>query len=217
MIKLKKLVNEALSTSEADLLLRKYGVKNASSLSKRDLKKAWLALTKIHHPDKEGGHSEKMKDINSAYDVLKTASPSSSEKNKWGFTGDASSTNEKDINYVKRKAWELSGMPTPTMANEYTFWNWDGRFFRGVVTVTCLPEAFFEISELVVNWDDHFKSVAVFVIRKSETHGNGERPRNVYLVNLRGQKVAPKAYEFTAFNSNPGNDRNFTRELEKSL
>ena len=46
----------------------------AKDASQEELRKAWLALARKHHPDKTGGHKgseEKLKIINEAYDTLK--------------------------------------------------------------------------------------------------------------------------------------------------
>ena len=46
----------------------------AKDASEDDIRKAWLALARKHHPDKTGGHKgseEKLKVVNEAYDTLK--------------------------------------------------------------------------------------------------------------------------------------------------
>ncbi len=46
----------------------------AKDVSQDDLRKAWLALARKHHPDRTGGHKgaeDKLKAINEAYDTLK--------------------------------------------------------------------------------------------------------------------------------------------------
>lgn len=41
-----------------------------------------------------------------------------------------------DYNFIKKKAWEISGSnPTPTKSDEYTFWNFDGRYGCGSFTI----------------------------------------------------------------------------------
>lgn len=121
------------------------------------------------------------------------------------------SDNPQNINYIKKQAWEMSGNPTPAKRNEYTFWNWDGSYFRGVVTVYAKYDAdiLFKISEMVVKWDTPHKSIAVFFF-------NGAEPRRLFLINVRGKKADPvEEFEHNSFNNNPGNDKDFVNYLRK--
>jgi hypothetical protein len=70
MIRLKDILLEGMTPDVADTIFSKFGVKNASSLDKGELKNYYIALVKKHHPDK-GGKDEDMRFINAAYDVLK--------------------------------------------------------------------------------------------------------------------------------------------------
>lgn len=206
MIKLKGLIIERLSPKEAEDIFRKFGVNNALSLPKPELKKKYKELVLKHHPDK-GGKNANMQIINAAFDVL------SKDGGKSFSTPDDSyaSTDETNIDYVKRKAWEISGKPPQTPQYECTFWNWDGSFFRGVFTVYATPEKLFEISQMMVKWDNYFKSVAVFV-------GFPNHKNSILLVNLRGEDVNPrKWFTHDSFNRNPGNDQEFVRMLRKEL
>ena len=69
----------------ADAIFSQFGVKNASSLEKGELKKYYVALVRKHHPD-AGGSDEDMRYINAAYDVLKDAEPpdTSEPADLWG-------------------------------------------------------------------------------------------------------------------------------------
>lgn len=133
-----------------------------------------------------------------------------------GWSGGASpmddySDSPQNINYVKKQAWEMSGQPTPSKKNEYTFWNWDGSYFRGVVTVYAKQDTdiLFKISEMVVKWDNFHKSVAVFFF-------NGAEPKRLFLINVRGKKADPvEEFEHNSFNNNPGNDKDFVNYLRK--
>jgi curved DNA-binding protein CbpA len=84
MIKLKTLIFESLSPIEAEQIFRRYGIPNASSLSKDELKKAWRELSKSFHPDKNPLKKDEMnlamQWINSAYSVLNNLTQSSSNK-----------------------------------------------------------------------------------------------------------------------------------------
>ena len=74
MIRLKDMLIEGMTPMVADTIFAKFGVKNASSLDKGELKKYFIALVKRHHPD-VGGSNDEMRYINAAYDVLKTPKP----------------------------------------------------------------------------------------------------------------------------------------------
>ena len=117
----------------------------------------------------------------------------------------------RDLNYCKKAAWETSGRPKPEEKNEWTIWNWDGSYFRGVFSVFAVPEKLFEISQMMVRWDwDSGKSMAVFA-----THATD--PNNVvYLINHRGKEVFKK-YEHESSNRNPGNDHQFVEYLRTNL
>lgn len=67
-----KQLKEEMSSYEAEDIFEKYGVKGAGLMSPDQLKKAYYKLAVKHHPDK-GGSPEVMKNINSAYDVLKNS------------------------------------------------------------------------------------------------------------------------------------------------
>jgi curved DNA-binding protein CbpA len=85
MIKLKTLIFESISPSEAEQIFSRYGVPNVSKLSKDELKKSWRELSKTFHPDKNPSKKDEMnlamQWINSAYSVLSNSpQKSSSEK-----------------------------------------------------------------------------------------------------------------------------------------
>ena len=63
---------EGMTPDVANTIFAKFGVKDASSLDKGELKNYYIALVKKHHPD-AGGSDEDMRYINAAYDVLKDA------------------------------------------------------------------------------------------------------------------------------------------------
>jgi hypothetical protein len=225
MIKLKpfivKILLEAMSPAQANSIFSKYGVKNAASLDTNTLKREWLKLVKQYHTDISDKDPNALKDINAAYDVLKTRSsaPSdfhndfqthSSARDLWQPDDRAMpdpNPKKPNINYYLKLAWEISGKPH----TKYTFWNWDGQHFRGSFTVYTNLLHWFEVSKLLVEWDNHFESRAVFVSDPRESNV-------IYLINHRGNRVRPpKKFEHESFNRNPGNDRAFERRLEKEL
>jgi len=116
-----------------------------------------------------------------------------------------------DLNFCKKTAWEISGRPPFDKDHEYTFWNWDGNFFRGVFSVYAIPEKLFDISKMMVEWDSWNHSAAVFVTQKT-------KPNKIYVVNVKGNKIdPPRELEHDSFNSNPGNDNSFVNILRKEF
>ena len=116
-----------------------------------------------------------------------------------------------DLNFCKKTAWEISGKPPCNKDNEYTIWNWDGNFFRGVFSVYAVPEKLFEISKMMQEWDSWINSTAVFFTKKNDSN-------RIYLVNLRGKEInPPKEFEHESFNANAGNDQSFVNFLRKNL
>ena len=113
-----------------------------------------------------------------------------------------------NVNYYKKKAWEISGKPPCTSDHEYTLWNWDGNYFRGNFSVFAVPSKLYEISHMMIEWDD-FKSIAVFYTKKTND------PHSITLINLRGEKHIVD-FNHESFNKNPGNDQNFVQMLRRS-
>lgn len=228
MIKLSKyirmLLESKMTLSLANKIFSDLGYPNASNMPKEKLRAAWADLSIHHHPDK-GGNVETMQNINSAYDLLKSTSISSfgdmdkhdqenDELETWQTDDRAmrdSNPKKPDINYYKKTAWILSGKPEPSDKNKYTFWNWDGYYLRGVFTVYTTPAYWYEVSNLMVEWDKHYRSKAVFV---SDPKVNNI----VYLVNKHGKKVdPPQPIEHESFNANPGNDWSFINRMRKEI
>ena len=125
------------------------------------------------------------------------------------FSSDIYNKTFRDLNFCKKTAWEISGKPPFDKNHEYTFWNWDGHFFRGVFSVYAVPEKLFDISKMMVEWDNQNESAAVFVTQKN-------KPNKIYVVNVKGHKIdPPREFEHNSFNSNPGNDNSFINMLRK--
>lgn len=122
-----------------------------------------------------------------------------------------------DINYLKKQAWEISGKPKPSKENEYSIMDWDGFYFRCSFSVYAIPSELFKISEMMVKWDNHYRSAAVFYQKKTDT-------KTIYLINLGGKKVdtvqnpsySPGTpFQHNSFNGNPNNDKEFLQYLRK--
>lgn len=213
-----------MSSGTAVQIFKDFGVSNVLSLSHEELKSMWQDLVKKYHPDK-GGKNIDMQWINAAYDVLKIGDWKHDKTGGW--KPDATRTgqdpvsdnpvqdNPKDLRYVRRKAWEMAGMPSSN-ACVYQFWNWDGNFFHGEVEAYGLPTTLFKVSKLVADWAD--SSVAVFFTKKSDFSGLEEMTRRIYLINVRGKEVSPiRGFEFESINNNPGNDKSFINSLRNLL
>lgn len=83
VIRLKDMLLEGMTPDVANTIFSKFGVKNASSLDKGELKNYYIALVKKHHPD-AGGSDEEMRYINAAYDVLsKSPKATTSDAKYW--------------------------------------------------------------------------------------------------------------------------------------
>lgn len=248
---MKKLIREALrllvektTLHQAEAVFAKYGVPNASSLSKEKLNVAYKKLARKYHPDINPINSEIISRINDARDVLLahvgrhkydsysshrtqsnrngsydrndvTSHPSFHDYEPWswaGYSGGIPNSDTirsgADINYFKKKAWEISGRPTPSKNNEYTFWNFDGHYSRGVFSVYAVPETLFEISKMMIEWDNFNRSRAVLFSH----HGD------FYVINVGGKEVdPPHPMKHDSFNRNAFNDRYFVAELERFI
>lgn len=259
MIKLLSLLFEGMNPDQANHIFARHGISAASSLSKKDLKMAWMKLVKTHHPD-TGGKDIDMRYINAAYDVLKNIAQEKktnythqSNKDTWDFKKKKSKKREYDdnwkydeypfrkdpkvplwawagwsggyppngtytdvpnnMNYVKRKAWEMSGKPSSIKQNEYRFWDWDGSQFRQAISVYAKDDAdiLFRISELVMAWGSTHTIGSVFFQKVID-------PRNLFLINIRGKRIDPmKEFEHDSFNANPSHDQDFVEYLRKNI
>jgi hypothetical protein len=113
-----------------------------------------------------------------------------------------------DLNFFKKRMWELSGKSR----QEWTIWNFDGTYFRGVVTVYGSASIFDEMAKAMYEWDRFYKKRAIFVTRKED--------KNVItLIWADDKSYAKEPIEFTheSFNANPGNDQDFVRQLPAML
>lgn len=225
-IRLRTLLLEKLSVSDAEKIFADYGVPHATRIDKDKLTKLYKLLVTKHHPDR-GGNTKDMQYINAAWDVLKRLSPSrpidpttnrSKDIEPWAWAGYSGGIPPRDdvggpgdLNYYKKKAWEISGKPEPRKENEYTFWGWDGNYFRGVFSVFAVPKTLFEVSEMMVEWQGFFHITAVFYSQR-------DNPHSIFLINLNGKEIdPPREFEHESFNSNPGNDRSFVYYLRSHL
>ena len=201
-------------------------------------------ITKVHrrliqkqHPD-VGGSLEIAKDLNQARDVLRgkqRPSPTRpgpgpghsgwrrqppGETPTWAWAGYSGGLppssniyreNYRDLNYIKKRMWELSGKSK----REYTVWQYDGTFFRGVFSVYGSREIFDEMAKAMTIWGSSgnpYDTRAIFVNEKNDG-------RKLYLIYLDGNFLGDNPILFThdSFNMNPGNDAIFVRNLPIEL
>ena len=119
-----------------------------------------------------------------------------------------------DINYCKKKIYEKATELSSEKPERYTFWPWDGIYFRASFTAFCNKDAVGFAGEVMEKWSksDGNKVIAVFYIPVAFNSN-----RQVYLVRLYGLNVTGKGIVETheSFNANPGNDQKFVREMRR--
>lgn len=217
------MVTEEMSPDEAKAVFRRYGAKNPD-IAPEKLRSTWIGLVQRYHPDRTGGSSEALSRINSAYDVLKNQGKAASGQAKeptsrqpaWQ-TDDRSSYNGiaredyTDLNWFKKRMWELSNQSK----TKYTVWAFDGRHFRGTVTVFGSRDTYREMAHAMVHHitkgANSYHVEAVFV--QEESHSDV-----IILVWQNGKDVRPPVpLEHESPNSNPSNDQIFMDMLPQTL
>jgi curved DNA-binding protein CbpA len=193
--------------------------------SPEKIKAARNKLIRKHHSDVNSGDDEAAKLINASYDVLKHGyqagfndrpfRPQPSEERNAPWQTDErgscriSRENYSDINYFKKRMWELSNHSR----KKYTIWAFDGRFFRGCLTVFGSPEIFNQMARAMVIWNgsgNPYATRAVFVQKN--------RDPNLYLIYLDKKMISPPIQmEHDSFNMNPANDMIFMHRLPERL
>jgi hypothetical protein len=198
----------------------------------KGLKAAYRRLAVLHHPDR-GGDGRTMALINTAYHVLSQraeAPPASNgaapprperypgETPPWAWAGYAgggltpsakiSKPSYTDLNFVKKRMWELSGGST----EEWNLDSFNGRIFCGAFTVYGSPAIFDEMARATVEGDRYNRVRAVFASRRAA------EARELLLIWSDGiMHEPPIPMEHHSWNSNPANDLDFVRNLPKLL
>jgi len=120
-----------------------------------ELRHAWIMLAKQYHvrAARDDTHERAMAEINAAYDLLK-ANPEKAKSGGvttddprirgvcvWAWAGHSGTglppsdrietADERDINYVKRRIWQLSGHSK----EQWSIWSFDGRRFMPPLAV----------------------------------------------------------------------------------
>lgn len=234
------ILTESLSYSDAVKIFQKYSGENVTNFSQNELNSLKRKLILKYHPDKNPNRQTEMtiisSEINAAYDILKNKieKPKDSfdytshftkqkkydykDEDEWSWAGHSggipNSTSGWDqvgnLNYYKKKSWEISGKPKRSPLTEYTFYPFDGNFFRNSITVLAVEDKLFEISNFVIEWNKFYNIKAVFYRRMADA------PNIIYLINNNGEEVIPpKKFEHRSFNLNPSNDPNFEKYLRQ--
>lgn len=168
-----------------------------------------------YHREEPADYEERMKQRKQRFNDYmkhKQSSDQKSGKSDWsqaGWSGGMpyssdGSDRPGDLNYYKKKAWEISGKPPTTKEYEYTFCPFDGTYFRAGFSVYAIQSKLFEISQMVQEWEKYHKFIAIFYRKIDST---------AYLINLRGKEVNPPK-EFEDFDTN---DSLFIKYLSKNL
>ncbi len=116
-----------------------------------------------------------------------------------------------DLNFIKKSMWELSG----SSESEYTIWGFDGLLFRGRVAVFGSPKIFNYMADAMITWltkgSHRYECRAVFA--------HEEASGDLYLIYAGGKHYgdSPVKMKQYSFSLNPGNDRDFVRELPELL
>lgn len=180
--------------------------------SLNDIKSAYRSKVLKHHPDR-GGSEEMMKKVNEAFEILSL--PEKHHKHHRHHAHHSEyvdqepvEPNFRDLRYCKKYIKQESEKNGPT--REFTLWNFDGSFFRDVMTVETNEESFPLAASIFERWIDFFKPLAIFV-----SIGDNQ----IKLLKINGQPVhnQNKIYIHDSFNANPGNDQSFVRELRKEF
>lgn len=225
---------EAMTVSDARRAFQHYGASPDSLQTERGLKSAFRTLVNKYHPDRGDGDEAVMKEINAAYDVLKksltgatggatggssTSSTGTTETPVWAMAGHSGGMmpnasirreNYTDMNYFKKRMWELSDHSR----QQWTIWQFDGRFFRHTITVFGSEAIFHEMAEAMLIWGsaaNPYNTRAIFVSRRNDDI--------LYCIYSDGEffNQHPIPFEHDSFNSNPANDQQFVRSLPEKL
>lgn len=177
-----------------------------------ELGSKYRTLALKHHPDR-GGDVVMMKKITQAYEILSSLSSSNPQPKYQGetgpFRGNPSWSNLDYCKYMIQEKSKKSGSVTP-----YSFWAWDGDYFRGSFTVLTNPANFDFSGEVMEKWNSSppssYKTKAVFV-----SLDNNE----ILLVRLNSKSVISHdlVYGHDSFNQNPGNDSDLVNRLREDL
>lgn len=220
---------ESMNVEQARRIFAYHGA-DPTNMSLEDLKAAYKKLVKRYHPDAEQGDVDAMKEINVAYETLKTGQSSygsisgdavSDETPAWAWAGHSGGQRPRgninrndytDMNFFKKRMWELSDKSR----EQWTIMQFDGHFFRHSITVFGSPEIFSDMAEAMIMWGSHggnpYSTEAVLVQRVKD-------PMKVYIIYANAEFFddAPIEMEHDSMNSNPSNDTGFVRELVAKL
>jgi curved DNA-binding protein CbpA len=228
---------EAMSASEALKLLKKHDAEFPNNPDETAINKFRKKFAKKFHPD-ISDDKESLKDINTALDTLKK-NPGRSDDYKSGRSSresysrtevpvwqtdrrnpfnDIKKNDYNDINFIMKKAWELSGSNTkPTEQDKYIFWQFSEFKEEGAVTLYANDDAEVqkELVKALLHWwrsrsGNGKKTTAIIIV---------DHDKNTKVFPVDGGNIGkPFDIDFgDSFNHNPFNDRYFTKSLQNAL
>jgi curved DNA-binding protein CbpA len=167
-----------------------------------DFVSAYKKASMRNHPDR-GGDEAYMKRINRAFELLSGEGSNIKPNRKPRET-------YSNLDYCLRVIEEES--IKNGVLGSYTFWAWDGFYFRGVFTARTNSESFSFAAKVMEMWNDSFPhdTKAVFV-------SIGEKELLLLRLNREDVSAGGRIFTHESFNSNPGNDLEFVGMLRKSL
>jgi curved DNA-binding protein CbpA len=200
-----------------------------------EVNKTYRRLAMQHHTDR-GGSDAAMSRINTAYEILQKGtdqgSGSFSYEDFSGFeethrrsagipewqTDKRSTYNEvgrdfRNLNFCKKAIYDKAKESGDV--EEYTFWAFDGSYFRGVFSAFCNEQTLGFAGKAMEQWNSHggnsYPTIAVFA--------KAEGSNTLKLIQLGGADVSGenRTYEDESFNGNPGNDQSFVNRLRQEF
>ncbi len=144
-----------MSLPAATAVFAKYGV--TPDASPDGLKKQFRGLAQKYHPDL-GGDAEAMKEINAAYEILKTSVSNDEEDMRREHPGGMEDFS--DIEYARRRLKKASG-PAAQAATIVAF---DGHEFTSSVPVEISPHGYYMAVEIMMAHNPGRYTKAVCVI-----------------------------------------------------
>lgn len=228
-----------MTVTQALAIFSRFGI-DVTGMTPAQLRTARNTLIIAHHPD-HGGTAEASIVINEAYNFLKsngTFAPQPLDRSNqsyqsyshdsrasgkmpvWALAGysDGSLPNTviyqndfSDANFFKKAMWELSGKSTTA----YTIWGFDGHSFSNSITVFGSPRIFDTMADAMMTWqsksENPLPTQAVLV--------SPFQQQEYFLIYADGIYYGdqPIQMKLQSFNTNPNNDREFTKMFPEIL
>lgn len=201
-------LSEAMSMQDAKHIFVFYGAEPSDLISPDALKICRTKLIKKFNPNVPGADQEPAKEINAAYDTLKLGKPLPEAPKRDNEYAGSTEGNYRDYNFFQQNFRKMAQKYADR--KDYTIWNFDGKFFRGCISVMGAPELFTEMAKAMIVWDNYFKKDAIFITRADRD--------DLQLIYLKGKFLDGSiTLDHESFNKNPSNDAYFVRSLPETL